>query len=53
MLVFLSLLVLAVDLPLCWLLLGSDGLLRDGGPLIASALLAMLALYRARATRAG
>ena len=32
-----TLVVLAVDLPLCALLLGLDGLVRDGGPLLAAA----------------
>ncbi len=40
--------VLAVDLPLCWWLLGVDGLVRDGGPLVAAALLALYSLRRAR-----
>jgi len=48
-LVAMSILVIAVDLPLCWILLGADGLLRDGGPLVFAALLALLALARARA----
>ncbi|MGI5525484.1 hypothetical protein ACQEUX_31710 [Micromonospora sp. CA-259024] len=39
--------VLAVDLPLCWWLLGLDGLVRDGGPLIAAAVLALYGLRRA------
>ncbi|HYN95098.1 MAG TPA: hypothetical protein VES42_14710 [Pilimelia sp.] len=40
--------VLLVDLPLCWWLLGVDGLIRDGGPLVAAALLTSYALLRAR-----
>ncbi|GAA4567135.1 hypothetical protein GCM10023176_18680 [Micromonospora coerulea] len=40
--------VLAVDLPLCWWLLGVDGLIRDGGPLVAAAILALYGLWRAR-----
>ncbi|MFK4242249.1 hypothetical protein ACI2KV_05170 [Micromonospora chokoriensis] len=39
--------VLAVDLPLCWWLLGVDGLVRDGGPLVAAAALAVYGLRRA------
>ncbi|MCZ7376898.1 hypothetical protein [Micromonospora sp. WMMC250] len=39
--------VLAVDLPLCWWLLGVDGLVRDGGPLVAAAALAFYGLRRA------
>ncbi|MEU5786531.1 hypothetical protein ABZ754_02225 [Micromonospora purpureochromogenes] len=39
--------VLAVDLPLCWWLLGVDGLVRDGGPLVAAAVLALYGLWRA------
>ena len=41
--------VLALDLPLCWLLLGVDGLVRDGAPLVAAAALTLVALYRAPA----
>lgn len=48
-LVVVSILVTVVDLPLCFALLGVDGLLRDGGPLLFAALLALLALARARA----
>jgi hypothetical protein len=44
-------LVLLVDLPLCGLLLGLDGLVRDGTPLVVSAGLALYALRRA--SRAG
>ncbi|MGC1214522.1 MAG: hypothetical protein WA890_25080 [Micromonospora sp.] len=51
MLVAVTLGVLAVDLPLCWWLLGLDGLVRDGGPLVAAAALALYGLWRAaRAT---
>ncbi|MEV4655358.1 hypothetical protein [Micromonospora sp. NPDC049301] len=39
--------VLAVDLPLCWWLLGVDGLVRDGGPLVAAAALTLYGLRRA------
>ncbi|MDZ5441966.1 hypothetical protein U2F26_04365 [Micromonospora sp. 4G57] len=47
LLVAITLGVLAVDLPLCWWLLGVDGLIRDGGPLVAAALLALYGLRRA------
>jgi hypothetical protein len=51
LLVMITLGVLALDLPLCWWLLGLDGLIRDGGPLLTAALLALYALHRAtRAT---
>ncbi|MEU8079111.1 hypothetical protein AB0B31_27160 [Catellatospora citrea] len=46
-LVLLTLLVLLVHLPLCGLLLGVDGLVRDGGPLLVAALLALWGLWRA------
>ncbi|MFY1619344.1 hypothetical protein [Micromonospora sp. WMMD736] len=39
--------VLAVDLPLCWWLLGLDGLVRDGAPLLAAATLTLYGLRRA------
>ncbi|NLU79331.1 hypothetical protein HCA58_13260 [Micromonospora sp. HNM0581] len=39
--------VLAVDLPLCWWLLGVDGLLRDGAPLVVAALLTIHGIHRA------
>jgi hypothetical protein len=38
--------VLIIDLPLCYLLLGTDGLIRDGAPLVAAALLTTYALWR-------
>jgi hypothetical protein len=44
----LTVLVLLVDLPLAWWLLGLDGLIRDGGPLVVAAGLALYALRRAR-----
>ncbi|NYF56902.1 hypothetical protein [Micromonospora purpureochromogenes] len=47
LLVAITLGVLAVDLPLCWWLLGVDGLVRDGGPLVAAAVLALYGLWRA------
>ena len=46
-LVVLTVAVLLVDLPLCWWLLGVDGLVRDGGPLVVAAGLACYALWRA------
>ncbi|MFC6014928.1 hypothetical protein ACFP2T_01790 [Plantactinospora solaniradicis] len=54
LLVLITVLVLLVDLPLCWALLGVDGLVRDGGPLVAAAALTLYALHRAnRANQAG
>ncbi len=38
--------VLVVDLPLCYLLLGVDGLVRDGAPLVAAVVLTLWALWR-------
>ena len=38
---------LALDLPLCYLLLGVDGLIRDGAPLVAAAGLTLYSLWRA------
>ncbi|MEV4636261.1 hypothetical protein AB0J80_02815 [Actinoplanes sp. NPDC049548] len=38
--------VLVVDLPLCYLLLGTDGLIRDGAPLVAAAVLVSYSLWR-------
>jgi hypothetical protein len=46
-LAWVTLVVLAADLPLCYLLLGTDGLVRDGAPLLAAALLTLYALWRA------
>jgi hypothetical protein len=40
--------VLVFDLPLCWWLLGADGLIRDGGPLVVAAGLALYGMGRAR-----
>jgi hypothetical protein len=51
-LVVMSVVVTVMDLLLCWLLLGTDGLLRDGGPLLFAALLTLLALARAQANGA-
>jgi hypothetical protein len=45
-LVVLTVLALAVQLPLCWLLLHGDGLVRDGGPLVVTAGLALYGLWR-------
>jgi hypothetical protein len=39
--------VLLIDLPLCWLLLGVDGLVRDGAPLLLAAATALHGLWRA------
>ncbi|NUR73721.1 MAG: hypothetical protein HOU81_23140 [Hamadaea sp.] len=47
LLVLLTLVALAVQLPLCWLLLDGDGLVRDGAPLVVTAGLAVYALWRA------
>ena len=49
----LSVLVLLVLPALCWLLLGLDGLVRDGAPLIFSSLLCLYALRRSRADPGG
>lgn len=38
--------VLLVDLSLCWVLLGVDGLVRDGAPLLAAAALALYGTWR-------
>jgi hypothetical protein len=45
-LVLLTVIALGVDLPLCWLMLDVDGLVRDGGPLVATAGLALYGLWR-------
>lgn len=51
LLIWVTLGVLLIDLPLCYLLLGADGLIRDGAPLVAAAGLTCYALWRAtRAT---
>ena len=50
LLVWVTLLVLLIDLPLCRILLGTDGLIRDGAPLVAAALLTFYALWRAART---
>ncbi|MFG1603000.1 hypothetical protein [Actinoplanes sp. NPDC049265] len=38
--------VLLIDLPLCYLLLGTDGLIRDGAPLVVAVALASYALVK-------
>jgi len=50
LMVWVSLGVLVIDLPLCYLLLGADGLVRDGAPLVAAALLACYSIWRAGRT---
>ncbi|MEV0717501.1 hypothetical protein [Asanoa sp. NPDC050611] len=47
-LVVVTLVVLAVDLPLCYLLLGLDGLVRDGGPLLVAGAVAVWGVARSR-----
>lgn len=47
LLVLVSVGVLAVDLPLCWWLLGVDGLVRDGAPLAVAVALALYGVWRA------
>ena len=47
LLVWVSIAVLVVDLPLCYLVLGLDGLVRDGAPLVAAVLLTFFSLWRA------
>ena len=44
--------VLVIHLPLCYLLLGADGLIRDGAPLTAAALLTSYAVWRVARTTA-
>jgi hypothetical protein len=46
--VWITVLALAVDLPLCFVLLGLDGLIRDGSPLVVAALLVLYALTRVK-----
>ncbi|MEV0002439.1 hypothetical protein AB0H28_09150 [Micromonospora sp. NPDC050980] len=50
-LVVVTLGVLALDLPLCWWLLGVDGLIRDGAPLVTAAALCLWSLHRATPPR--
>jgi hypothetical protein len=45
---FLGVVVLVLQPALCWALLGADGLLRDGVPLVIIALLGLWALHRSR-----
>jgi hypothetical protein len=45
-LTWVTLMVLAFDLPLCRILLGLDGLIRDGAPLVVAAALTLYALWR-------
>lgn len=52
LLIALTIVVLGVHLPLCYLLLGMDGLIRDGGPVLFAAMLALLAFNRASAQTA-
>jgi hypothetical protein len=46
-----SVIVLVAQPVLCYLVLGLDGLLRDGLPLIITALVALWALHRSRGLR--
>jgi hypothetical protein len=50
LLVVLTVAALLVHLPLCWWLLGVDGLVRDGGPLVVAAGLTLYAVARSGAT---
>ncbi|MGW0431661.1 hypothetical protein ACWDV4_03785 [Micromonospora sp. NPDC003197] len=50
LLVVVTLVVLLVDLPLCWFLLGVDGLVRDGAPLVVAAGIALYGIWRAAVT---
>jgi hypothetical protein len=51
-LTWVTLLVLAFDLPLCRILLGLDGLIRDGSPLVVAAAVTLYALRRTAPTPA-
>ena len=53
LLIWVTVAVVALDLPLCWLLLGVDGLIRDGGPLVVAACLTSYALWRLRRSDLG
>jgi hypothetical protein len=56
LLAVLTVVVLLIDLPLCGWLLGLDGLIRDGGPLVVAASIALYGMWRAGRdgpTRAG
>jgi hypothetical protein len=48
LLALLTVTVLVVQPVLCWLLLGIDGVIRDGAPLVVTALLALYGLWRTR-----
>jgi hypothetical protein len=48
LLAMISVFVLLVQPALCWLLLGADGLIRDGTPLVLAALLCLYGLARSR-----
>jgi hypothetical protein len=50
LLIWLTLTALTVDLPLCGILLGTDGLVRDGAPVVAAAILTFFSLWRAART---
>lgn len=52
LLIWVSVAVLVVDLPLCLLVLGVDGLVRDGTPLVAAVALTFWSLWRAARTPA-
>jgi hypothetical protein len=45
-LVWVTLIILAFDLPLCRILLGLDGLIRDGSPLVVAGALTLYAVWR-------
>ncbi|MEO3743829.1 hypothetical protein [Plantactinospora sp. B5E13] len=47
LLMLVTVLVLGVNLPMCWLLLGVDGLVRDGTPLVVAAAMTLYGLRRA------
>ncbi|MDG4822848.1 hypothetical protein O7635_13415 [Asanoa sp. WMMD1127] len=47
-LVVVTLVVVLVDLPLCYVLLGLDGLVRDGGPLLVAAAVTLWGVARSR-----
>ncbi|GIF64686.1 hypothetical protein Ais01nite_27210 [Asanoa ishikariensis] len=49
-LVVVTVVVLLVDLPMCFYLLGLDGLIRDGGPLLAAAAVTLWGVARSRTT---
>jgi hypothetical protein len=49
LLLWLTVVVVVLDLFLCWLVLGVDGLVRDGGPLAVAGLLVLLGIARSPA----